>query len=344
MGFLDDLQQSLGIFNQGVQQLSTQRAISQANDQVQAIRDSSLAEDQKQQEFRNLAQDLTLKMTAQGASAAHIQNIASAFAPKPPTLQTPEEAVLMGNQAQQDRGNKLIQEKRNFELKKQASLLQNKTDIATAKGIESKNKALDKGFDQLNQALDSNKARGGELAKSQGVLNRITRLEGIFQQFPDNNIPKAQSAELATGLASIYSGGTPQSQEQIRLLMPQGSASASADVKTWFLNDPQGQGQQKAIQLLKEGSARERAIVEDTIKQARLQRLPAFAYLKEADPVRYNNTLQGYGLSSSEQSTVSQQFRQPNPAAAGFPAAPDQGLPSAQIGMSKYYTPPIKTK
>lgn len=120
--FLQDLGASMQLFNQGVQQLGMQKAISQANDQVQQIRDSSLAEDEKQQAFRNLSQDMTMKFMQAGAPQAQIDQFQSAFSPKPTTIQTAEQAVLMGTPKQKEAGLGLInrqeQAKKDLELEK----------------------------------------------------------------------------------------------------------------------------------------------------------------------------------------------------------------------------------
>lgn len=109
-----ELFQALNMFKQGVQDFGMQRAISQANDQVQQIRDSSLAEDEKQQQFRNLSQDMTLKFMAAGAPESQIQTFQNAFKPPEVKAQTFEQAALSNEPQLRARGEAGIKQKQQF--------------------------------------------------------------------------------------------------------------------------------------------------------------------------------------------------------------------------------------
>lgn len=103
-----DLTQSLGMLQQGVQGLSLQRAITGANDQVQQIRNSELKDNEKMTQLRGVAQDLTMHMAGLGVAPDRIAQVAERVAPNPSLMQSPEEAVLNGTPDQAKAGQGLI--------------------------------------------------------------------------------------------------------------------------------------------------------------------------------------------------------------------------------------------
>jgi hypothetical protein len=148
----------------------------------------------------------------------------------------------------------------------------------------------------LKDDLDPNKARAGNLAKSQSMLNSSDRIDALFKQFPDYNIPKAQTVELATTIAALVSGGNPQSQHQINLLTPQslrGNAQATA---AWLTNKPLGQGQQQFMKLMHETALRERDVAATQVKKAQVQRLAAHQQIKQQNPEAYEQVLRAYDI------------------------------------------------
>lgn len=172
--------------------------------------------------------------------------------------------------------------------------------IMTAEGklqaIQTKGAVGNKDWGKLSDALDPNKARGGNLAKVQQMINSSDRIHGLFNQFPDGNIPAAQTTELASAVAGLISGGSPQSQHQINQLVPQSAQGKASDMVAWFTGNPTGRQQQAFIQVLKESSERERNIALQQKAEAQRARLPQFEYLKESDPEKYSKILHGYGV------------------------------------------------
>lgn len=161
--------------------------------------------------------------------------------------------------------------------------------------IQHKHDIGPKDLAKLSDALDPNKARGGQLAKIQGVINSSDRIHGIFQQFPDGNIPKAQSTELVTAVAGLISGGSPQSQHQIDQMVPQSMAGNAQDMVAWVTNNPLGKEQQAFMRVLKETSERERTIAQQQKWDAQTARLPQFEYMSEHP--QYQKILKAYGVS-----------------------------------------------
>lgn len=153
---------------------------------------------------------------------------------------------------------------------------------------------------QLKDDLDPNKARGGNLAKSQGMINSSESIEALFSQFPDGNVPKSQTVELATGVAALISRGTPQSQHQIDQLVPSSMRGDAQSIASWVTGKPLGQEQQKFIRLLQDTAKREKEVAEHQVRSAQVQRLSAYSKLKSKDPERYNQVLAGYGIDEKD--------------------------------------------
>jgi hypothetical protein len=155
---------------------------------------------------------------------------------------------------------------------------------------------IDKLTKNLKDDLDPNKARGGNFAKSQAVVNNADRLEGLFNQFPDNNIPKAQTTELATAVAAMISGGSPQSQHQIDMMVPDTMKGHASDIASWITGNPKGREQQKFMDMLHDTAKREKTIAINQVKNAQIQRLAAHQQLKTLAPDIYNSNLQAYDI------------------------------------------------
>lgn len=151
-------------------------------------------------------------------------------------------------------------------------------------------------WQKFSDALDPNKARGGNLAATQKLINSTDRIHGLFEQFPDGNIPAAQTTELATAVAGLISGGSPQSQHQIDEIVPQSAAGNAQKMISWLMDQPKGLQQQKFIQTLRESSQRERDIAIRQKGEAQRSRLTAFENLKAADPDRYQRMLDSFGV------------------------------------------------
>ncbi len=156
-------------------------------------------------------------------------------------------------------------------------------------------------WQKFSDALDPNKARGGNLAATQKLINSTDRIHGIFEQFPDGNIPAAQTTELATAVAGLISGGSPQSQHQINEIVPQSAAGDVSKMIGWLTSNPKGLEQQAFIKTLKESSERERAIAIRQKSEAQRSRLPAFEHLKSSDPDHYNRMLKAYGVTEEDE-------------------------------------------
>lgn len=155
----------------------------------------------------------------------------------------------------------------------------------------------DKQIRALQDSLDPNKPRGGNLGKSQAMYNSAERIEGLFNQFPDGNVPKSQTVELATAVAGLISGGgSPQSQKQIEELVPQSMQGKFEDIASWVTNEPRGLKQQKFMKLLQHTANREKNIALNQIRKAQVQRLAAFKDFSKKYPEDYQQVVQSFGI------------------------------------------------
>ncbi len=153
---------------------------------------------------------------------------------------------------------------------------------------------------KFTAALDPNQARGGNLAKSQGMVNAADRVEALFKQFPDGNMPKTQSVEAGTAIASLISGGSPQSQQQIHDIVPGSASGSAADIASWWSNNPTGREQQEFMKILHETSKRERAVASRQVLEAQRARLTGLEDYKSQDPDHYYRALDGYHITEHD--------------------------------------------
>lgn len=203
--------------------------------------------------------------------------------------------VLAGEKANKSRND--IADKHNKTIE---DIEAKKLSAAQAAAAKKDAKEDNKGFLGLQNDLDPNKARGGNLAKSQSVVNATDRVEGLFSQFPDGNIPKAQATEIATAIASLISGGSPQSQHQIDQMVPSSIQGRAADIASWWSGNPTGREQQAFMSMLRETGKRERAIAVSQVHQAQAERIPGYQYLYKQDPEKYKGMLKARGFQDSE--------------------------------------------
>ncbi len=314
--FLTDLGASLNIFNQGVQQFATQRAIAQANDQVQSIRDSGLAEDEKQQQFRNLAQDMTMRFMSAGAPAAQIQQFQETFAPKPPQIQTAEQGVLVGNEAQRTRGQKLIEDEKAFKRELEFEKSERALDIAGIKALGTEKKAV-------TQALKDFKT----VAKNE--LDGLDSLAVV----PDN---ASNNLEYVTGLKALIKRTDPRISDADFKLATPNTDLQSRGQRIWdaLINNKPLPQDQEAVQLLTEVLKKK--------TEARLEK-KLEGYSRSASKQFTTTGQQEFKQSLSERWAphMLNQSQAQVQQAGNQPATPNtiqpNVAPSTQVGPSKYF-------
>jgi hypothetical protein len=236
-----------------------------------------------------MAQDLAVKMGFKGDTSKLTADQFKAFSP--------------ALSKSYDIAQRSLDRRDSNELRK--ATLQNQLDVKNDR--DTNNMAM-----KLKDDLDPNKARGGNLAKSQSMINSADRIDALFKQFPDGNIPAAQTSELANATAALINGGSAQSQHQINSIVPSSAVGDANKIMSWFTNNPRGQDQQKFMQQLHDTAGREKDTASNQVKEAQVQRLAAHSLLKKKNPELYNSILQGYQLDPDKDIDEKGQYRKPS--------------------------------
>ncbi len=179
---------------------------------------------------------------------------------------------------------------------------QAKADRDADKAAAEKEKTTAKAIVALKDDLDPNKARGGNLAKNQEMLNRSDRLKTLYGKTDNGdvrNLDRREQEELAIGLQAMLSGGH-GSVEQVKNLVPQSARGDALKFKEWLLNEPTGLDQTEFVKKMAATVDREHQTIEDQLRQAQVQRLSAHGKLKKEDPDSYNQVLTSYGISPND--------------------------------------------
>lgn len=176
-----------------------------------------------------------------------------------------------------------------------------KTDAAKGKATEKENKE----FTKFGEALGTGwTARSGNAGKVQSVINSAERLNGLFSQFPDGNVPVAQTTELTTAVAGMISGGSPQSQHQIDSMVPSTMRGKAEDIAAWVTGNPMGRQQQEFIKQLRDTTNREYEIANKQKSQWQYETLSNWEHLRNSNPDRFKRMVKvktGYDPDELEQ-------------------------------------------
>lgn len=210
-----DFMKGLEYLKSNLQDLSAQRSILGANEKVQQIKTSELAEAEKMTQLRSVAQNLTMNLAGQGVPIDRIETLSNAIAPKPTPFQNAEGAMISGNPEQQAIGRKLYDE----EYARKRNLLQLETDAKLAQfGVK------------------NTKAEGKEVLKQMELFQKAPQPKAILEGMNQLDTLKTYLAEnnpLTFGLAKraliVSSGDKRVSNEDVKAM--QGDPSVIAEAK-----------------------------------------------------------------------------------------------------------------
>lgn len=154
----------------------------------------------------------------------------------------------------------------------------------------------------MGEDLDPNRARSGEMGKNQGRVNAAERIETLLNQFPDGNIPKTQTRELATSVNSLLTNGSQNAVSQINELVPHTMQGNSAAIAEWVTGNPTGMEQQQFIKLYADTARRERETAQNQILQGQFKKAYSTHHkLKDMSPDDfYQNLSTATGLDKDE--------------------------------------------
>lgn len=269
MAFLDDLDKATQMFQTGVQQIQLQRALSNANEQVQQIKDSELDQTKQMQAIRSVAQNLTLGLSAQGIPASHIEQMSNALSPKVPTMQNAEEAALYGKINQRpdiaQAGQEQIAQKQAFELQK--AQISHNTDLAKMKMLlgEQKTGAIE--FDKYAKVAPDLQVRSavGQASLNSQAANKLTGLFGENPSIQQLNKANPQFvAEGATALARMLAQGQ-ITNEEIDRLLPSTFGRTAAEKMQYVSNHPEAANMGEFLNLYLKSAKNENEVAQQAL-------------------------------------------------------------------------------
>lgn len=152
----------------------------------------------------------------------------------------------------------------------------------------------------MGKDLDPNQAKTGNMGKSQAMVNAADRVDALFAQYPDYNVPSIQTNELSGALAGLIGGGSAQSQHQIDTLTPSTMRGDANKIASWITGNPRGLEQQKFMKAMHETALRERSTAQNQVNLAKMQRVSKWTKLKQASPDDYEAMLLGAQLNPDD--------------------------------------------
>lgn len=229
-----DLKSALEMFTQGAQSLGFQRALSDANDQVQQVKSSELNEMQQRAALNQISNQLVQHLSVNGVDPQHIAQLSQTISPTYSGANQMYEAGLQKgdqNLMQSAKQAQVFEQKPAIDLQNiryiQARKLQNEAQLP---------EKLNKAMVNVNNKIDPNVSKFGNLAKLQGVNNQIK--DGMTMLDDPKMWTPTALAETVRKLDAILSQGsaTVTGSEH---LTPKISAKYAADLKQLITNKPQ---------------------------------------------------------------------------------------------------------
>lgn len=261
----DDIKDALTMFQQGVKEFQLGRSISAANDQVQQIRASDLADTEKHAQLQQISNGLVSQLAAHGTPDTTIESVRSAFGGAQP--KSAEEMMAKGIYNGDPALLKMGTDLQAHELKKQQMML----DMQRQKWAmmnESKNAKNEAGqatdaakmFSKFDDSINPEKQVRSALGQSSLTVQRgerILELAGhdlspqALSKLPNENI-----AEMATSVAQMVKSGVPGTSEIKQFIRPTIAETASAIQQYWTSN-PQPANRGPLAKLLVDVATRE---------------------------------------------------------------------------------------
>ena len=168
-------------------------------------------------------------------------------------------------------------QQRDDAAKDRKELGQQRLDILKGAQGSKDDKQADVTAGKMGDDLDPHRGKAGNFGLAGKKLMSAQAAQAIFDQYPDGNVPKAQTHELALAAAGLISNGSAQSQSQINSMVPHSLVGDANGMAAWLTNDPRGSGQQAFIQNLKDSVNREMELANKQILDVQKQRLGKYA-------------------------------------------------------------------
>jgi len=169
--------------------------------------------------------------------------------------------------------------------------------------IEKQEKRFNDRVTKFSEALDPNRARGGQMALSQQNFNRAENLQGLVNKVGAGfNLDPRETEDFAIGLARLLSGSGATSRSQVEALLPKTARGSANKALEWITNAPRGTEQQEFIKRMYSTVVREKEISRQQVKNAQHQRVAAFEDINAINSEIFEGVMYGYGISPEEYS------------------------------------------
>ena len=189
-----------------------------------------------------------------------------------------------------------IQASKQATLEAQQARLQQQSEDRANKQDSRQQQQDQKTAVDLQTKLDSSGARAGNFGKAGAMSMAADRINAILRQYPDGNIPKAQTEELASASAALVGGGSIQSQNQLNAIVPQSLWGNAQALAAWLTNEPRGLQQQEFIKNIADSANREKEVADKQMDDIKVQRLAAYNDYAQRNPESFSRIIKSAGL------------------------------------------------
>jgi hypothetical protein len=183
----DELFQAFGMLQNSVKGLAVQRAMQDAQTQAQNIRESEGKDFEKLQQYRGVAQGLTMKLAGLGQPASEIKVLADELVPKVPTIQNAEQGLAYGRMTGDQGLADQFQGDINSQYKQQMNLVNAKNTLRISNDAE---KAVSKAKGDFAKrgdvqtavkSYDTVKSGIQDMLQTGNYLGQVQALKGIIK-------------------------------------------------------------------------------------------------------------------------------------------------------------------
>lgn len=296
----DDLKDALNIFSEGVKEFQTGRSIRNANEAVQQIRASDIAEEKKRAQLQQVSNNLVAEMAARGTPDTTIESVKNAFGGKPPqnAEQLYMQGLQTGNQEQMDLGLKA----QKFELEKfrqQMEIMQHKKDfgneLAKQKFEEGKDVATTKEFSGFGKRLDASSEVRSAFGRGAVGIQQANKLEALVNTWGSdpaslNKLPPQAVYEVASSLAQMIKTGV-ATKEEVERFAPKTLGQSAANWQSWLTSNPTPANLGAFVKLYMKAAQRERSELTFQQEDNILKRAQGEFRLYKRDPEQFKSTV-----------------------------------------------------
>lgn len=277
-----ELFQALSMFNQGVSDLQTSRALTQANEAVRQVKNSELEDHEKTQQLRSVAEGLTLELARFGHPAEAAKAVATAFKPEtPPLIQSYDQAMVYGSPGQR----KLATQAEAFKTDEKIRLKGAPDGKEPGGGDPMKNFFKEQtAFSMFDKNVSPDSQRTGSLAQSAKTVERGNNLQALIGNGTDlNKLPRVQVTEIASAMAQMVMNGA-VTEGELKMFYPDTIGMDLARKGEYIANRPLPANQADFVKLYQKAAYRESSLASNRIQESILSKATANSKLTGLSP------------------------------------------------------------